>query len=177
MNSHKETIINRINSIKDSIELMNNSLKMFEDELKLINEKENEQPAKAGFKPVETGEQSNNEELKEVMKEFSQSENVGPCPRNIDEVKNNTNEKKKRGRKPKKQQEGGNEWAAELNKAEPDKKKPKHINKTYSYYKNAYTNEQREKVKERSRQRYYKLKALKEDKKEVKRGRGRPRKQ
>ena len=29
MNSHKETIINRINSIKDSIELMNNSLKSF----------------------------------------------------------------------------------------------------------------------------------------------------
>ena len=165
MNSHKETIINRINSIKDSIELMNNSLKMFEDELKLINEKENEQPAKAGFKPVETGEQSNNEELKEVMKE------------DIKEVINNTNEQpKKRGRKPKKQ-EGGNEWAAELNKAEPDKKKPKHINKTYSYYKNAYTNEQREKVKERSRQRYYKLKELKENNKEVKRGRGRPRKQ
>ena len=155
MNSNKETIINRINSIKDSIELMNNSLKMFEDELKLINEKENEQ--------------SNNEELKEVMKE------------NIDEVKNNTNEKKKRGRKPKKQQEGGNEWAAELNKAEPDKKKPKHINKTYSYYKNSYTDEQREKCKERSRERYYRIKALNGEglkkNKEVKRKPGRPRKQ
>jgi len=113
--------------------------------------------------------------IKEVMKE------------DIDEVKKNTNEPKKRGRKPKTIQEGGNEWAAELKSAEPDKKKekPKHENKNYSYYKNSYTDEQRELCKERSRERYYKLKALKgegvkkrikKDKVEavIKRGRGRP---
>lgn len=107
----------------------------------------------------------NDKEINEIMKE------------NIDEVIENTNEKpakagiklvetsepkKKRGRKPKE-----------------DEVKPKHINKTYSYYKNSYTDEQREKCKERSRQRYYRIKALKgeglkKDNKEPIKKRGRP---
>ena len=95
----------------------------------------------------------NDKEINEIMKE------------NIDEVIENTNEpKKKRGRKPKE-----------------DEVKPKHINKTYSYYKNSYTDEQREKCKQRSRERYYKLKALKgeglkKDNKEPIKKRGRPKK-
>jgi len=89
----------------------------------------------------------NDKEITEIMKE------------NIEEVIENTNEpKKKRGRKPKE-----------------DEVKPKHINKTYSYYKNSYTDEQREKCKERSRQRYYRIKALKgKGKEEPKRKPGRP---
>ena len=106
---------------------------------------------------------NDNNEVNEIMKE------------NINEVKNNTNEQpKKRGRKPKIEGQG---WAAELNKAEPDVKKEevkKHINKTYSYYKNSYTPEQREKCKERSRARYYKLKELKGKGKEEPKRRGRP---
>jgi len=152
MDNQREILNKNINSLKETMDLITERIKIIEETIK-INDNINK---------------DNNEELKEVMKE------------DIKEVMNNTNEEpKKRGRKPKKLQGKGNEWAAELNKAEPDKKPEikRHINKNYSYYKNSYTPEQRELCKERSRERYYKLKALKEGNNEVKRGRGRPRKQ
>lgn len=154
MDKQREILTNNINSLKETMDLITQRIQIIEDQLKI-----------------------DDRIIKEVMKE------------DIDEVKKNTNEQpKKRGRKPKTIQEGGNEWAAELKSAEPDKKKekPKHENKNYSYYKNSYTDEQRELCKERSRERYYKLKALKGEgvkkrvnnvkTEEVKRGRGRPRK-
>lgn len=115
---------------------------------------------------IKLNEKAENNEVNEIMKE------------NIDEVKNNTNEKKKRGR-PKKYQ-GGNEWAAELNKAEPDKKKekPKHENKYFSNYKNTFTEEQRTKYKQDNLDRYYKNKEAKIKAGEIEiKKRGRPRKQ
>ena len=133
-------------------EIINKNINSLKETLNLIIERFNilEEQIKINDKI------DNNEELKEVMKE------------NIDEVKNNTNEPKKRGRKPKKIED-------KVEKVKANR----HINKTYSYYKNSYTDEQREKCKERSRERYYRLKALKGEglkkDKEEKKKRGRPR--
>ena len=147
MDNQREILNKNINSLKETLDLITERIKIIEEQIK-INDKINKD--------------NDDKEIKEIMKE------------DIKEVINNTNEKKKRGRKPKIEGQG---WAAELNKAEPDKKPEvkKHINKTYSYYKNSYTPEQRELCKERSRQRYYKLKALKGGNKEKEmKKRGRP---
>lgn len=155
MDNQRDILNKNINSLKETMDLISKRIQILEDQIK-INDKINKD--------------NDDKEIKEIMKE------------DIKEVITNTNEKKKRGRKPK--NEGGNEWAAELNKAEPDikKKKPKHENKNFSYYKYSYTPEQREKCKERSRQRYYRLKALKGEgikkrNEEPIKKRGRPKKQ
>lgn len=152
IDTQREILTNNINSLKETMDLIIERIKIIEEQIK-INDKINKD--------------NDDKEIKEIMKE------------DIKEVINNTNEKKKRGRKPKIEGQG---WAAELNKAEPDKKpeikkqrNKKHDNINFSYYLNTYTDEQREKCKERSRQRYYNV--VKPLKKGGNKKRGRPKKQ